>query len=45
MNALLKVLCLTLNERLKNYLYKMNIINKAQRGLKAGTNGILLDIN
>ena len=35
MNALLKVLCLTLNERLKSYLYKMNTINKAQIGFKA----------
>ena len=35
MNALLKVLCLTLNERLKTYLYKMNTIDKAQIGFKA----------
>ena len=35
MNALLKVLCLTLNERLKSYLYKMNAINKAHIGFKA----------
>ena len=35
MNALLKVLCLTLNERLKIYLYKMNTINKAQIGFEA----------
>ena len=35
MNALLKVLCLTLNERLKSYLHKMNIINKAQIRFKA----------
>ena len=34
-NAILKVLCLTLNERLKRYLYKMNTINKAQIGFKA----------
>ena len=35
MNAILKVLCLTLNERLKSYLYKLNTINKAQIGFKA----------
>ena len=35
MNAILKVLCLTLNERLKSSLYKMNTINKAQIGFKA----------
>ena len=35
MNAILKVLCLTLNERLKSYLHKMNTINKAQIGFKA----------
>ena len=34
-NPLLKVLCLTLNERLKSYLYKKNTINKAQIGFKA----------
>ena len=35
MNAILKVLCLTLTKRLKSYLYKMNTINKAQIGFKA----------
>ena len=35
MNAILKVLCLTLNERLKSYLYQMNTTNKAQIGFKA----------
>ena len=35
MNAILKVLCLSLNERLKSYLYEMNTINKAQIGFKA----------
>ena len=35
MGALLKILCLTLNERVKSYLYEMNTINRAQIGLKA----------